>query len=103
MFAPDKVRNRFQNAGNYRPVSNLPFISKLLEKIILLQLSSHLSNNNLLHPFQSAYRSNNSIETVLLHIVNDSLLAFDSGKVSFLTLLDLLLLTLLTTPSFSPA
>ena len=60
---------------NYRPVSNLSFISKILEKIVLQQLSNHLSNNNLLHPFQSAYRSNHSIETVLLHIVNDLLLA----------------------------
>ena len=73
---------------NYRPVSNLPFISKLLEKTVLQQLNNHLSNNNL-HPFQSAYRSNHSTETVLLHTVNDSLLASDSGKVSLLTLLDL--------------
>ena len=36
---------------NYRPVSNLPFISKLLEKIVLQQLNNHLSNNSLLHPF----------------------------------------------------
>ena len=72
---------------NYRPVSNLPFISKLLEKIVLLQLNSHLSNN--FHPFQSAYRSNHRTETVLLHSVNDLLLTSDSGKVSLLTLLDL--------------
>ena len=36
---------------NYRPVSNLPFISKLLEKTVLQQLNNHLSNNSLLHPF----------------------------------------------------
>ena len=71
---------------NYRPVSNLPFISKLLEKIVLQQLNNHLSNNSIRHPFQSA---NHSTETVLLHNVNDSLLASDSGKVSLLTLLDL--------------
>ena len=54
-----------------------------------MQLSSQLSNSNLLHPFQSAYRSNHSTETVLVHIVNDSLLASNSGKFSLLTLLDL--------------
>ena len=74
---------------NYRPVSNLPFISKLLEKTVLQQLNNHLSNNSLLHPFQYAYRFNHSTKTVLLHIVNNSLLASDSGKVSLLTLPDL--------------
>ena len=41
------------------------------------------------YPFQSAYSSSHSTETVLLHTVNDSLLAADSGEVSLLTLLDL--------------
>ena len=47
------------------------------------------SNNNLLHPFQYAYSFNHSTETVLLHTVNDSLLASNSWKVSLLTLPDL--------------
>ena len=70
-------------------LSNFPFSFKLLEKIVLQQLKKRVSNNSFLHPFQSAYRSNHSPETVLLPIVNDSLLAADSGKVSLLTLLDL--------------
>ena len=41
---------------NFRPVSNLPFISKILEKVVLLQLQFHLSMNNLLEIQQSAYR-----------------------------------------------
>ena len=86
---------------NYRPVSNLPFISKILEKIVLQQLNNHLSNNNLLHPFQSTYRSNLGTETVLLHIVNHSLLASDFHFSHFWTFL--LPLTLLSTPFFSPA
>ena len=74
---------------NYRPVSNLPFLSKLLEKVVLEQLLKHLEANNLLEPFQSAYRQGHSTETALLRVVNDLLLAADSGKVSFLSLLDL--------------
>ena len=74
---------------NYRPISNLCFLSKLLEKVVLNQLNFHLSTNNLLNPFQSAYRQSHSTETALLHILNDLLLATDSGKVSLLTLLDL--------------
>ena len=67
---------------NYRPVSNLPFLSKPLEKVVLNQLNCHLSSNNLFNPFQSAYRQFHSTETALLHIFNDLLLATDSGKVS---------------------
>ena len=74
---------------NYRPISNLCFLSKLLEKVVLNQLNFHLSTNNLLNPFQSAYRQSHSTETALLHILNDLLLATDSGKVSLLILLDL--------------
>jgi len=77
------------NLKNYRPVSNLPFLSKLLEKIVLKQLNDHLSLHNLHHPYQSAYRANHSTETALVQIVNDLLLATDAGQISLLTLLDL--------------
>ena len=40
---------------NYRPISNLPFPSKILEKVVLHKLLSHLQENNLCNPFQSAY------------------------------------------------
>ena len=48
-----------------------------------------MSTNNLLHQFQFAHHSNHSIQTILLDIVNDLLLASYSRKVSLLTLLDL--------------
>jgi len=77
------------NLKNYRPVSNLPFLSKLLEKLVLKQLNTHLSTHSLLHPFQSAYRQNHSTETALLHILNSILNSSDSGNITLLTLLDL--------------
>jgi hypothetical protein len=73
---------------NYRPVSNLPFVSKILEKVVLRQLLSHLDKNNLCNPLQSAYRSGHSTETVLVRVVNDILLAMDEDKLSVLLLLD---------------
>ena len=73
---------------NYRPISNLPFLSKILEKVVLHKLLSHLQENNLSNPFQSAYRVGHSIESVLLRIVNDILSALDSDNISVL-LLDL--------------
>ena len=51
---------------NFRPVSNLPFLSKILEKVVLAQLESHLSRNNLREVCQSAYRQNHSTETLCL-------------------------------------
>ena len=84
-----KVSLDQNNLKNYRPVSNLMFLSKLTEKIVLSQLLVHLSANNLMDSFQSAYRSCHSTETALLRILNDLLLATDSGRVSVLALLDL--------------
>ena len=74
---------------NFRPISNLPFISKIIEKLVLVQISHHLSANNLLNQFQSAYRLGHSTETALLKIVNDLLLSLDDWKISLLDSLDL--------------
>ena len=74
---------------NYRPVSNLSFLSKILEKVVLQQLFDYLNTYSLLSPNQSAYRPAHSTETALLRVTNDILTALDSGDVTFLTLLDL--------------
>ena len=52
---------------NYRPVSNLLFISKIIEKAVLTQLQEHLSGNGLLETCQSVYRKEHSTETALLY------------------------------------
>ena len=74
---------------NYRPVSNLSFISKVLEKVVLKRLQDHKSAHNLSEPFQSAYRAGHSTETAVLRVQNDILRAIDSGECVFLVLLDL--------------
>ena len=74
---------------NYRPVSNLPFLSKILEKVMSRVLSEHRARNNLDIPLQSAYRQHHSTETALLKVHNDVLRALDRRECVFLVLLDL--------------
>ena len=74
---------------NHRPVSNLSFISRIYEKVVLQQLVDYLNHNNLLCTSQSAYRPHHSTETLLQKTANDILLGLDKRHVSLLTLLDL--------------
>ena len=78
-----------ESLNNYRPISNLPFLSKLLERVILKRLYSHMEKNDLLDVYQSAYKKNHSTETALLHVLNKLLLSSDQRQISILTLLDL--------------
>ena len=70
--------------SSYRPISNLPFVSKLLERIVAGQLTTrtYLNTNHLLPTHQSAYRRYHSTETALLAIGNDALFAADRGMVT---------------------
>src|SRR5437899_1831577 len=78
-----------EDLSSYRPISNLNFISKILERIIHNRLNHHLTSFPSLSPFQSAYRKFHSAETALLRIYNDLLVSISQHKLSALVLLDL--------------
>ena len=58
---------------SFRKVSNLPFVSKLLERVVSQQLLQHLTTHDLIDKFQSAYRPGHSCETAILRVLNDVL------------------------------
>jgi hypothetical protein len=74
---------------NYRPISNLTFMSKVVERLVCRQLVAFLDQHGLLPSLQSAYRRGHSTETAVLKIVADFLAAADRGDVTLLSLLDL--------------
>ena len=75
--------------GNYRPVSNITLLSKVLECGVHRQMSSHLIVNKHMPEFQSAYRPGHSTETAVLKVFSDIIDAIDKGELALLSLLDL--------------
>ena len=74
---------------NYRPVSNLPFISKQTERVVAVRLIEHVSQFELFKPVQSAYKARHSCELAVIHVQNNIMRAMDQGKVGILLLFDM--------------
>ena len=73
---------------NYRPVSGLSFISKLVERVVAKQLLEHIHVHNLDSPYQSTYKAGHSSETALLYIKNGVHFSLSRGETTALVLLD---------------
>ena len=77
------------SAANYRPISILPIMSKVLEKLAVEQLIYHLNSNQLLHPMQHGFRSNHSTETATVYFIERVKSLMDRGGVVGAVFLDL--------------
>ena len=73
----------------YRPVSNLSFLSKVIENVISIRILGHILDNNIVDSFQSAYRAGHSCKTALLRVYNYIVTTVGKGNGSYLVLLDL--------------
>ena len=71
------------DVSNYRPISNLTFMSKVMEKFVVKQLIAYLASNNFMPRLQSGFRSGHSTETAILRVLSDG-----QGQVALLALLD---------------
>ena len=74
---------------SYRPISNLSFLGKLIERVVLSRLNDHMTKHKLNIPEQSAYKKHHSTETILIKITNDLMMACDKKSATVLMLLDL--------------
>ena len=74
---------------NYRPVSNLSYISKLLKRMVAKRLTDYMTENNLHEHLQSAYKPGHSTETALVNVQNDILTSIDQHGIVILVMLDL--------------
>ena len=77
------------NLSNYRPISLLPSMSKIFEKVILEQLFTYLDDNNLIHRYQYGFRKHHSTEYAALHIVDYVYYKLDLKKIPINLYLDL--------------
>ena len=78
-----------QQLSNYRPISNLPFLSKLLERVVADRLLDHIEHLNFGKTFQSAYKLHHSTESALIHIQSDISDALNKNCGIMLTMIDL--------------
>lgn len=74
--------------SEYRPISILPFLSKVLERLVHRQINHFLTRHDLLDPLQSGFRPGHSTVTALIRITDDICEGMDHGKLTILTLLD---------------
>ena len=73
---------------DFRPISLLPTLSKIIEKLANVQIVNYLCTHNMLDPYQSAYRENHSTTTALLKITDDIMDSIDDSEITLLILLD---------------
>jgi len=86
---PKKPRLDADEIKNYRPVSNLTFMSQLVDRVVVSRLTSYLDTHGLMPQLQSAYRRHHSIEKILHKVLLHIYSAIDRQQAILLGLLDL--------------
>ena len=74
---------------NYKPVSLMSILIKIIERVVYNQLIEHLEKHDILYKYQSSFRSKHLVNTCLAHLSNQILKGFESGKSTGMILIDL--------------
>ena len=86
---PIYKKGSLTEAYDYRPISLLPLISKVIEKVIHDQTSAFLNSRNLLYNYQSGFRKNHSTDFCLSFLNDKILKGFDQGLITGMILINL--------------
>ena len=78
-----------ESLKNYRPVTNEVFVSKITEKVVTIRLFEHMTANSLHSKYQHGYKKFHGTETLLLKVVDDVLIGFESNSATIVLLIDL--------------
>ena len=89
LLAPVYKSGDYDEVGNYRPIALLPILSKIIEKVIAIQLMEHLESNNLLSSTQHGFRTNLSTETALLNVTDAIYDNIEQNLITLMILCDL--------------
>lgn len=84
-----KANLDYNKFSNFRPISNLLFVSKLIERVVLKRLDSHMAKNNLHIDSQYGYKKHHSTESLLLHFLDEILVAVDKKLGVVVLIIDL--------------
>src|SRR5664279_5659915 len=76
------------NPVSYRLVSNVTFLSKLIERAVDYQVKAYMDEHHLLPACQSGFRKFHSTETAVIKVYNDIVIASDTGRLTALVMLD---------------
>ena len=86
---PLHKKNSRLDVGNYRPISLLSPVSKIIEKAIYVQIEQHLKENNILYEFQSGFRKSYSTDTCLINLIDHLRMIISQGNYAGMVMLDL--------------
>ena len=86
---PVQKSSKSTDITNFRPISILPTIAKITERVVYEQLFYYFVSNHLFSPSQHGFRPNRSTDTALLTVTDKVFTAMDHGQVALLSLLDL--------------
>lgn len=88
IITPIPKKTKIDSFEDLRPISILPALSKIIERVVLCQITPYLQKNGILPTLQSGFRKQHSTTTALLNITDDVLSAADTGLGTILVLLD---------------
>ena len=85
---PIHKKGSLNDISNYRPISLLPLISKILDKLIFKQLSTYSNKHKLLYDSQYGFRAGHSTELASIELIDRITEDLDKGKIPISIFLD---------------